>query len=166
MTWLGIRAGAANLLVPSDEVVEVLPLAGLTAVPLTQAQFRGLCNVRGTLYSVLDLPALLGFATVPAGSEARLLLLPPARMRHTAVLVDRLLGLFPTLPGGHEPAAGSSTADACSSLASRWPGLLGTARDDAHGATWRTLDVAHLVALPGFLDIAAQPGPALPGVAA
>ena len=99
MAYLGVRAGAGNLLLESTDVVEVLPFATCTAVPLTHPRFRGLCNVRGTLYSVLDLPMLLGYAAVSADLNARVLLLAPQRMRNTALLVNRLVGMYPEHPG-------------------------------------------------------------------
>ncbi len=99
MAFLGVRAGAGNLLLESTDVAEVLPFASCTAVPLTHPRFRGLCNVRGTLYSVLDLPMLLGYAPVTADAHARLLLLAPNRMRNTALLVNRLVGMYPAPPG-------------------------------------------------------------------
>jgi len=156
MAWLGVRAGALNLLIPVGEVVEVVNPGPCTPVPLTLPCFRGLHNVRGTLYSVIDMPALLGFAPVPAGPEARLLLLAPQRIRNTALLVNRLSGMqaddaLVEAEGAASVPAGQLLRRAGMALA------LGGSWLDARQAEWRVLDVAVLVALPEFLDVAAMP---------
>ncbi len=156
MAWLGVRAGALNLLIPVGEVVEVVNPGMCTPVPLTLPWFRGLHNVRGTLYSVIDLPALLGFAPVPAGAETRMLLLAPQRIRNTALLVNRLCGM--QADQGlleADPAAVQSAVQVlrrpalAQALAGTWL--------DAQQAEWRELQVAALVALPEFLDVATLP---------
>ena len=152
MTWLGVRAGALNLLLPVGDIAEVLPLAACTAVPLTEAWFRGLCNVRGSLYSVLDLPVLLGFAPSPAGLEARILLLAPGRMRNTALLVNRLVGMQDRsglLPCTVPPVSMPTAAPAVGALRGRWR--------DVQDSEWHELDVAILVRMPAFLAVAKPP---------
>lgn len=154
MAWLGVRAGALNLLVPVGEVAEVINPGVCTPVPLTLPWFRGLHNVRGTLYSVIDLPALLGYAPVPQGTESRLLLLGPQRIRNTALLVNRLAGM--------QSAADLQPTEPAADRASPLHRLgMATALDaryrDAAGLDWQVLDTAALVALPEFLDVAALP---------
>lgn len=154
MGWLGIRAGALNLLIPVAEVAEVLTPTPFTLVPLTQPWFRGLQNVRGTLYSVIDLPALCGYAPVPAQADARLLLLNPQRIRNTALLVNRLSGMqlaaaLSPLPADEEAVAGPPRKGLGAALGAPWR--------DAQQAVWHELDPAALVALPEFLDAAALP---------
>src|SRR6185295_14620547 len=63
---LGVQVGAQSWLVDLVEAGEVLPVPPITAVPLTRAWFRGVANVRGNLYSVVDFAAFLG-AGVSAG---------------------------------------------------------------------------------------------------
>lgn len=157
MAWLGVRAGALNLLLPVGEVAEVLPCTACTTVPLTQPWFRGLNNVRGSLYSVIDLPALLGYAPVPVGNEARVLLLSATRMRNTALLVNRLVGmhadssLHPWVEGGRDAEPAPTVAP----LPVRAEAVLGARWVDAEHAEWRSLDLAALVGLPDFLEVAA-----------
>ena len=55
-----------------DEAQEVLAVGGITPVPLTRPWYRGLTNVRGNLYSVVD------FARFSVGSAATLS--PDARL--------------------------------------------------------------------------------------
>ena len=146
MSWVGVRIGALNLLAPVAEVAEVLHLPACTPVPLTLPWFRGLHNVRGTLYSVIDLPALFGFAPVALTPEARVLLLAPSRMRNTALLVNRLAGMHANanLVQTDRPAALTQPA-------------LGRSWLDGDQVPWHELDLAALVSLPEFLDVAAAP---------
>ena len=85
--WLIRLADAA-------EVVAVPPLA---AVPLTQPWFLGLANIRGNLYSVVDLAGFLGRETVvPHGTsgQSRLILFGPrAGDMNVGVVVQSVLGL-------------------------------------------------------------------------
>ena len=159
MAWLGVRAGAINLLVPGTDVLEVLPFTGCSGVPLTRPHFRGLSNVRGSLFSVIDLPALLGFASVPVGPEARLLLLAPSHMRHTALLINRLLGLYPEPPvnpaGAAEGLSGLADVAPAAVLPPDSAAFLGQPRMDAQDLVWHVLDFAALVALPSFVDVGA-----------
>ena len=151
MAWLGVRAGVLNLLLPVGEIGEVLPLSNFTPVPLTRSWYRGLSNVRGSLYSVIDLPDLLGLGAVPGSVDARLLLLAPARMRNTALLVTRLVGM-------HSPAALQAvsptppapvTAPAlCAALSRAW--------QSADQQIWYELDLSALVATQEFLEVAGE----------
>lgn len=71
---LGFQCGSENWLIPLPEAGEILPPPPLSAVPLTRPWYRGLANVRGTLYGVIDFAQFNGQPpTVPAG-RARLLL--------------------------------------------------------------------------------------------
>jgi twitching motility protein PilI len=154
MAWLGVRSGALNLLVPVGEVSEVLHLANCTPVPLTLPWFRGLNNVRGTLYSVIDLSALLGYAPVQLTADSRVLLLSAARIRNTALLVNRLAGMvaddgLTEIDRGDAPNTAAATGPAAAALASAWA--------DPDQLRWRALDLAALIALPEFLDVAATP---------
>jgi twitching motility protein PilI len=174
MAWLGVRAGALNLLFPVAEISEVMPLSACTPVPLTQPWFRGLNNVRGSLYSVIDLPALLGYAPVPSSSEARVLLLVTGRIRNTALLVNRLVGMHldgsltaapqedseqESGPSGTLPeiaprplvplTVGASAAPALMALGAHWR--------DAEQVDWREIDLSILVGLPDFLEVGAAP---------
>lgn len=155
MSWIAVRAGALNLLLPVGEVVEVMHPGTPTPVPLTQPWFSGLHNLRGSLHSAIDLPALLGFAPVTPGPEARLLLLPARRMRNTALLVNRLNGML-------DPAMLVAPSDqpAAPLPALRHPALSALLRGrwlDAEQVEWHLLDLEALLALPEFLEVARQP---------
>ena len=59
----------------------------------TKSWFKGVANVRGNLYSVVDFPAFLGGAPVSLNEQSRLLLLGERFRTASALLVDRSLGL-------------------------------------------------------------------------
>ena len=86
---LGMQVGAQSWLVDLVEAGEVLPVPPITAVPLTRPWFRGVANVRGTLYSVVDFAAFLGDGVAAGGEQARLLLLGERFRSAVALLIDR-----------------------------------------------------------------------------
>ena len=90
---LGVQAGAEAWLVSLADAGEVIPAPAITPVPLTKPWFRGVANIRGKLYGVVDFPAFLGGAPVAPGEQVRLLLLGDKFRMGSALLVDRLLGL-------------------------------------------------------------------------
>jgi twitching motility protein PilI len=139
---LGLQVGADAWLVDLADSAELIPVPPITAVPLTRPWFRGVVNVRGNLYNVVDLPAFFGGAPVGASEQARLLLLAERFLMRSALLVDRSLGLL----DARELAL---HADAPS--ASPW--IRGVYADKA-GRLWRELDVGQLVQHAAFLGVA------------
>jgi twitching motility protein PilI len=138
---LGMQVGAQSWLVDLVEAGEVLPVPPITAVPLTRPWFRGVANVRGNLYSVVDFAAFLGDGVAAVGEQARLLLLGERFRSAAALLVDRSLGL-------RNPAQLRARAPA--------PGRRAWVRaeyEDETGGRWSELDVAELVRDPDFLAV-------------
>ncbi len=64
---LGFQCGGHNWLIELAEAGEILPPPPLSAVPLTRPWFRGLANVRGSLYGVVDFAAFNGQPPISAG---------------------------------------------------------------------------------------------------
>lgn len=138
---LGVRVGAENWLIELVEAGEVIPVPPISAVPLTRSWFRGVTNVRGNLYSVVDFAAFLGGRAVAAGEQSRLVLLGERYRSAAALLVDRSLGLRnPAHLRAREPAAGHAA----------W---LRAEYDDEAGGQWKELDVAELVRDADFLAV-------------
>src|SRR6185436_3152449 len=69
---LGLLVDGNNWLVDLGDAGEVIPLTPITGVPLTQPWFRGVTNIRGNLFSVVDFGAFLGGAAVPLAAQSRL----------------------------------------------------------------------------------------------
>ncbi|HSM10166.1 MAG TPA: chemotaxis protein CheW [Lysobacter sp.] len=91
--WRGVgyRIGARHLASGFDEVLEILPLPQVTAVPGAQPWMLGLANVRGNLLPVVDLKQFLeGERTVLHDGQRMLLVRQPGG--DVAVLIDELFG--------------------------------------------------------------------------
>src|SRR5271169_2394318 len=135
---LGVQVGAQAWLVDLADAGEVIPVPPVTPVPLTKPWFRGVANIRGKLYSVVDFPAFLGGAAVVPGEQARLLLLGERFRMGSALLIDRSLGLRNAEQLRAQPAAGTGAA---------W---LKAEYSDQDGKHWKALDLAQLVQDPAF----------------
>ncbi len=138
---LGLEVGGERWLVDLTDAGEVIPVPGITPVPLTRPWFRGVASIRGNLFSVVDIGAFLGGGAATPGEQARLLLLSERFRTGSALLVDRSLGLrnpdeLQTRAGGPKRAP--------------W---VRAEYDDAVGGHWRELDVARLVQDPEFLSV-------------
>jgi twitching motility protein PilI len=141
---LGVQVGEQNWLIDLAEAGEVMPVPEITPVPLTQAWYRGVANVRGNLYSVIDFAEFLGSGASGTGEGARLVLLGERFRSSAGLLIDRSLGLRnPKELRAREAAPG------------RRPWLRGEFEDEA-GGRWSELDVAALVRDAEFLSVAAS----------
>jgi len=90
---LGVQVGDELWLIRLEEAGEVIPVPTIAHVPLTQPWFRGLANIRGNLFSVIDLSAFQGRDPTPQTPDARLLLVADRYNMSAALLVNRMLGL-------------------------------------------------------------------------
>ena len=68
---LGFQVGAENWFVSLHQVSEVIPVPTMVPVPRTHSWFRGVANVRGNLYSVVDFAAYQGRDPIASGSVFR-----------------------------------------------------------------------------------------------
>lgn len=136
---LGVQAGDGYWLVRLDEAGEIFPVPRVTGVPLTQRWYRGLANIRGNLYSVIDFSLFCGGEPTPETADARLMLIAENFHVSTALLVSRMLGLrnvqqlnADTRQPGHPWASAQYV--------------------DADGRIWRELNIRELVSRAEFLD--------------
>lgn len=139
---LGLDVADAGWLVDLTEAGEMIPVPPISAVPLTRPWFRGVANIRGNLYSVVDFAAFLGGAATAVTGQARLLLISDRFRTGCGLLVDRSLGLRKSAE--LEPRAGGA--------GSKWTRAEYT---DTEGKHWRELNVPALVRDPEFLDVSA-----------
>src|SRR6266446_5609121 len=93
VSMLALQVGEEGWLVDLADAGEVIPVPQITPVPLTRAWFKGVTNIRGNLYSVVDFPAFLGGRAVAVAEQSRLLLIGERFRMGSALLVDRSLGL-------------------------------------------------------------------------
>lgn len=140
---LGILSGSDHWLLRLSDSGEVVPLPGLTSVPLTQPWYVGIANIRGSLYSITDFSAFQGKDATPQNPSSRLLLIGARHGNNAALLVTRMLGLRNI--DDFTPAAADSDAPA-------WARQTLT---DKEGRLWKMLDVPELLADDRFMDIGA-----------
>jgi twitching motility protein PilI len=139
---LALQVGQEGWLVDLADAGEVIPVPAITPVPLTKGWFRGMANIRGNLYCVVDFPTFIGGAPVAQAEQTRLLLLGERFRLGAALLVDRSLGL--RNPDQLKPR--ERPADA--------PAWLKGEYADEEGRTWKELDVPQLVQHQEFLTVA------------
>src|SRR5262252_6958943 len=140
---LGFQVGGENWFVSLNQVNEVIPVPAIVGVPLTHSWFRGVANVRGNLYSVLDFSAFQGNDPIPAGMERRVILVSDRLVAGAGLLVSRMLGL--RNPEQFTPAQRPADAQP-------WVGGVYT---DAGGTRWMELDLPALVRESRFLEVGA-----------
>ena len=139
---LAVQAGDEGWLVDLVEAGEVIPVPPITPVAQTRPWFKGVANVRGNLYSVVDFPAFLGGKGVTLGEQSRLLLIAPRYRAGAALLVDGSLGL--RNPDAWQPRQAANAPRP-------W---LRAEYEDESGRAWKELDVAELVRDADFLTVA------------
>lgn len=140
---LGVQAGSGLWLLNLTDSGEIVPSPHLAPVPLTRPWFAGIANIRGSLYSVVDLSAFLGGDPTPQNANARLLLVGTRFGSNAALLVTRSLGLKnletfqPGAPDTAMPTWGQDTYG------------------DADGRQWHMLNLRELLDDPEFMQIGA-----------
>jgi twitching motility protein PilI len=135
---LALQAGADGWLVELTEASEIIPVPAVSPVAQTKPWFKGVANVRGNLYSVVDFPAFLGGAPVSLTEQARLLLIGQRFRTGAALLVDRSLGL--------RSAADLKPVETRAAWAR-------AQYEDKDGRTWLELDLGQLVQHEEFLNV-------------
>ena len=90
---LGFQVGNDNWLVNLADVSEVIPVPKFVPVPQTRSWFKGVANVRGKLYSVVDFCAFQGGDALSTANERRVVLINERIIQGAGLLVSRMLGL-------------------------------------------------------------------------
>ena len=140
---LGFQVGADIWFVALHQVNEVIPVPASVPVPLTHSWFRGVANVRGNLYSMVDFAAFQGGDAIAPGMERRVILISDKLVGGAGLLVSRMLGLR----NPEQFTAAERPADAA-------PWVAGTFTD-AGGTRWLELDLPALVREQRFLEVGA-----------
>lgn len=130
---LGVMIGSERFLLDLTQTGEIVPLAPICPVPLTQPWYLGLSNVRGNLVGIIDYARYSGAGEVAAAPDSRVVTLAPRLGFNCALLVTRVFGLR---------QAADMQAD-------------GARLRDADDNEWTPLDLAELVQDPRFLHVGA-----------
>ena len=103
--WIGIgfRLGEQRMVVPLDEISEILTSFSMSRVPGAKSWVLGIANVRGNLLPIMDLAGYLRGERVKLRKLSRVLVVEHEDI-NAGLLVDEVLGLrhFPEenrLPG-------------------------------------------------------------------
>jgi twitching motility protein PilI len=140
---LGFQVGADNWFVALHQVNEVIPVPQAVPVPLTHSWFRGVANIRGNLYSMVDFSAFQGGEAIAPGMERRVILVSDRLVGGAGLLLSRMLGL--RNPEQFTPV--QKPADAAPWLAGVYT--------DAGATRWLELDLPVLVREQRFLEVGA-----------
>ena len=135
VSTLGVQIAGRNCLVDMVDIDEVLPLPPLTAVPFAKPWFRGVANVRGNLFGVIDMAAYEHRGEASGDTNNRLLLVSERYAFNAALQVDRVLGLRDARKWLHSEVDGQ------------------VEYHDEQGTPWYKLDVPGLLEQAEFLQI-------------
>jgi twitching motility protein PilI len=138
---LGFQVGSESWLVNLSDVSEVIPVPTFVEVPQTREWFRGVANVRGKLYSVVDLCAFQGGGDTLGGVERRVVLINERIIESAGILVNRMLGL-------RNPD--NFTRQDKSDPSRPW---IGAFYRDGNGMEWLELDLRTLAQTSDYLDV-------------
>jgi twitching motility protein PilI len=147
---LGLTIGGLRWLVDLSEAGEIVPVPDAIApVPLTRDWLVGLVNLRGALFTVVDLQRYAGLGRTEAGKESRLLALASKLNFNAAILVTRMMGLrnVASMRVVEGPAADEDFG------ARERPEWVGRTLVDADGHRWHELDLGKLAAGSAFLMV-------------
>lgn len=139
-TLLALEAAETHWLIDLTDTGEVLPVPALAPVPLTRGWYRGIANVRGMLYGVVDFSLFHGGPAITPTGRARLLLVGARHGANSALLFSSTTGL--RSPEEFEPDHGTVPS---------YPWVGGSVRD-MWDRQWLKLDVRALLASPAFLE--------------
>ena len=134
---LGVQLGEEFWLVDMSDISEVMSPPPLTPVPLTKPWYCGVANVRGNLYSIVDLGLYNGGAAIPLEGQSRVLLVGQKFAFNAGLLVSRVLGL--------RNATDWQVSEQDGEVRLR----------DGEGQMWRKLEMTQLLHQPEFLQIGA-----------
>ena len=148
VSWLAVDCAGQGLLLSLKQAGEIFDLGPLQPVPHTQPWLAGVVNLRGGVFTVVDLARFLGLrqADAAAQAQARLVAFNAALGINGALLIDRLEGLRHAADLKAEDESTDNVARPAFALA-RWR--------DAAGRWWQEIDLAALAQSPQFLAITA-----------
>jgi twitching motility protein PilI len=141
-TKLGFEIADDAWLIDLTGISEVLPVPYLEPVPLARKWLAGVANIRGHLFTVVDLASFFGKPLSETTASSRLLLLSPRVARGVALQVKSTYGLR------HETQFQVDQ----SHRSEREPWVKCSYRDN-NGRRLCEIDPHHLVAHPSFLDV-------------
>ena len=143
-TWraLGLDVVGHKMVLPISDVIELAVCENITPVPLTQPWVRGLTNLRGQLYTVVDLSVFLGGEETRLSRDARIVLLADEGL-NSCLLISGVIGLKVL----HDEAPAPVNPGLDGILAAYFRHQV-----ELDGERWLVLDVGAVLADQRFLD--------------
>lgn len=148
VSWLAVRCAGEHYLLPLGQSGEIFPIGTIQPVPYVRAWFRGVVNLRGGLFGVIDLAGFLAgdesLPLRPLPQDPVVVTFSGALDVNSAVLVDALAGLRSpeSFSAVQPPPAGA-------------PPCLGNRFTDSTGQHWQEINLQALSQMPRFLTITA-----------
>jgi twitching motility protein PilI len=150
VAWLAVKAGGKNYLLPLGQSGEIYPLTNLQSVPYARQWFKGVLNIRGGLYGVVDMADFVADTGGVARSE------PPALESSSVVTLNSALEVNCALQVDGLMGLRSAEAFASSSpKLTEDPEYFGNCFVDSAGDHWQEIDLRILSLSPQFLSIGA-----------
>ncbi len=153
VAWLAVRAGGHNYLLPLGQSGEIVSLSNAQPVPYAKDWFKGVLNIRGSLYGVVELarfvavgggPAAVPGSSLPANAQASVVTLNTQLEVNCALQVDSLAGLR----GAEAFVSVAPPPEAA-------PGYFGPCHIDSQGQRWQEINLRAMAQSPAFLSIGA-----------
>ena len=144
--WLAVDCAGQGVLFPLQQAGEIFVTQGLVDVPHAQPWLAGVANLRGGLFTVVDLAGFLGLRaqrTARAAVHGHVVAFNASLGLNCALLVDQLQGL--------RHAADFACAGADEPIG---PSFAGVRRVDANGRIWQEIVLSELATHEAFLGIA------------
>ncbi|NJN46017.1 MAG: chemotaxis protein CheW [Candidatus Competibacteraceae bacterium] len=89
---LAVRLGSWNLLLPMDDVAEIVPIPRITRIPGVATWLLGIANLRGTILSVVDLQEFLGGEPSTPTPNSRLVVARSGEWEY-GLLIHEVIGM-------------------------------------------------------------------------
>lgn len=148
-TWLAVDCAGVGLLFPLKQASEIFAPVAIRPVPYAKPWLTGVANLRGGLFTVVDLAVYLGLREPSlsrgVSPNARLVSLGTELNLNCALLVDRLAGLR---SDEQLPLVSPQPTEAR-------PRFAGALRRDEAGRHWQEINLEALSRQENFLQIVA-----------
>jgi len=150
VSWLAVRSGGANYLLPLGQAGEIMPLSPVQVVPYSKPWFKGVLNVRGNLLGVVDLAEFVAACggprrvSAPPAQDASVVTLNAQLEVNCALRVDALSGLRGADAFARSEVPGSDA-----------PSFYGSCFIDSEGGRWQEINLRVLSRFAPFLSIGA-----------
>jgi twitching motility protein PilI len=150
VAWLAVKAGGKNYLLPLGQSGEIYPLSNLQSVPYARRWFKGVLNIRGGLYGVVDI------ADFVADSAGAVRLEPPVLENSSVVTLNGALEVNCALQvDGLMGLRGAEAFTSSSPPSPSDPEYFGNQFVDSAGDHWQEINLRTLSLSPQFLSIGA-----------